>query len=72
LVIEFCETEHLDVLRERGVRLIINVSNIDEPPPNFEYKYIYANDDHTEQLSRIFYESADLIGINIIIMIINK
>jgi len=48
-------------LKDRGVKKIVNVSNVERSPQGFECTFIYADDDQVEQLSRVFEQVAELI-----------
>ena len=57
----FCPAQYQE-LKAKGVKKIVNVSNVERSPKGFECTFIYADDDQVEQLSRVFEQVADLIG----------
>jgi len=56
-----CSEAQYNELKSRGVKKIVNVSNVKREPQGFDCVFIYADDDQVEQLSRIFEEVANLI-----------
>lgn len=58
-----CSPEQYDELRKRDVTHVLNVSNIDKAPEGFDYDFIYADDVETEQLTRLFERSSEIIDI---------
>mmetsp|Transcript_64526 Transcript_64526/g.97238 ORF Transcript_64526/g.97238 Transcript_64526/m.97238 type:complete len:304 (-) Transcript_64526:278-1189(-) len=56
-----CSEVQFDELQKLGVEHIINVSNMDRPREGFKCTFIFANDDQDENLTRLFYQVADLI-----------
>jgi hypothetical protein len=56
-----CSPAQFDELHHQGVKHIINVSNIERQQNGFKCTFIYADDDQTETLTRLFHEVADLI-----------
>merc|ERR1712137_87716 len=56
-----CSEAQYQELKAKGVKKIVNVSNVERSPKGFECTFIYADDDQVEQLSRVFEQVADLI-----------
>jgi len=56
-----CSEAQYNELKAKGVRRIVNVSNVERELHDFDCTFIYADDDQVEQLSRIFEQVADLI-----------
>jgi len=56
-----CSDAQYNELKSKGVKKIVNVSNVQREPHGFDCTFIYADDDQVEQLSRIFEQVADLI-----------
>jgi len=56
-----CSETQYNELKSKGVKRIVNVSNVQREPHGFDCTFIYADDDQVEQLSRIFEQVANLI-----------